>query len=196
MQSSSIKPRNVGLYHQRKQQDNIDNIDNIDIGFESFCKKIGVIHYSTKGKYRNINLIWKPIYQEMQVVGVQLNTFDETMSYLLQKINDVQLSKKFGYEYIIRELNNYTRMSMEFASNYKNYFRRLQIYAQTRKCTNMEELKRELNLYLMRYVVVVVYADKNNKNDYRKQDWLIISRYICDFLEEDVEFSETTLLFN
>ena len=38
------------------------------------------------------------------------------------------------------------------------------------------------------YVVEIEYADKDNKNDYEKQDWLIISRYICDFLEECDEF--------
>jgi len=202
MQSSSIKQRFLAPRHQRKKQDNMqdnmqDNIqDNIDKYFKSFCKKIGVIHYSTKGKYKTIDSLWKPIYQEMQTDGIQLNTFDETISYLLQKLDTIPFSKKFVYEYIIRELHNYSNMSKEFASNYKDYIKRLKCYAKGRKCANMEELKKELTYYLGKYVVEVEYENIDNNNDYKKQDWLIISRYICDFLEEDEEFQETTELFN
>lgn len=170
--------------------------DSVNRGFRSFCKRIGVIHYSTKQKYEKIDLIWNPIYQEIQSNNIHLNTFDETMSYLTTKINRAPLSKKFIYEYIMRELNNYSQMSLTFASSPKDYIRRLQIYAKSRKCTNMEELKKELIHYLSRYVVEVEYGDKDNKNDYEKQDWLIISRYICDYLEEGDEFHDTVDIFN
>ena len=120
--------------------------------------------------------------------NINFDTFDEIITYLYQTVNSVSPSQKFNYEYIIQELTNYSRLANEFASNYKDYIRRLQIYAKTRKCNNMEELKKELTHYLNRYVVEIEYADKDNKNDYEKQDWLIISRYICDFLEECDEF--------
>ena len=213
MQSSSLPPR-----FQKKKQQQIANAkanskdvktiqhqtksasantgDSASVGFRSFCKHIGVIHYSTREKYEKIDLIWNPIYQEIQNNNIQLNTFDETMSYLTTKINRAPLSKKFSYEYIMRELNNYSQMSLTFASSPKDYIRRLQIYAKSRRCTNMEELKRELTHYLSRYVVEVEYSDKDNKNDYGKQDWLIISRYICDFLEEGDEFCESVEVFN
>jgi hypothetical protein len=124
----------------------------------------------------------------MQSNNIKFDTFNDIITYLYQTMNSVSLSKKFNYEYIIRELTNYGSLANEFASNYKDYIRRLQIYAKTRNCNNMEELKKELTHYLNRYVVEVEYADKDNKNDYEKQDWLIISRYICDFLEEGDEF--------
>jgi hypothetical protein len=222
MQSSSLPPR----FHKQKQQQisnakanandgkdvtktrktiqhrnananaSANTGDSASVGFRSFCKNIGVIHYSTKQKYEKIDFIWKSIYQEIQINNIHLNTFDETMSYLTTKINRTPLSKKFSYEYIMRELNNYTQMSLTFASSPKDYIRRLQIYAKSRRCTNMEELKKELTHYLSRYVVEVEYGDKDNKNDYEKQDWLIISRYICDYLEEGDEFCDTVDLFN
>lgn len=220
MQSSSLPPR-----FQKKKQQQIANAkanadkdssktrkpiqhrnasanasantgDSVSGGFRSFCKHIGVIHYSTKQKYERIDFIWKSIYQEIQRNNIHLNTFDETMSYLTTKINRTPLSKKFSYEYIMRELNNYSQMSLTFASSPKDYIRRLQIYAKSRRCTNMEELKQELIHYLSRYVIEVEYGDKDNKNDYEKQDWLIISRYICDYLEEGDEFGTQFALFN
>lgn len=157
------------------------------ISFTSFCKKYGIIHYTTKGKNKHIEKHWKYIYHEMLTNNISLNTFEEIITYLQQTMNLQQLSKKFNYEYIIKELTNYSRLSIEFASNYKDYIRRLKKYAQIRKCTNMKELKKELMNYLNRYVVEVDYANKDNINDYAKQDWLIISRYICDFLEENNE---------
>ena len=201
MQSSSFPPRLLKLkkhnqphqpHHSIENNENNDN-DN-DTSFSSFCNSIGVIYYTTKGKYFTTNLIWNQICSDRQSNDIRLETFDEAMIYLNQKLDIMPPSKKFIYEYIIRELNNYGNMSEKFASNYNNYIRRLKSYAKKRKCKNMYELKQELTHYLRRYVVDVEYVDrdnKDNKNDYVKQDWLIISRYICDFLEEQDEINDT-----
>lgn len=214
MQSSSIPPRFQKRNCLQKAQLNTNKKTNLSKkggkygyrcestivfgSFQYFCMKLGIIHYATQEKYEKIDFLWKPIYQEMQSnnIDININSFNDIISYLNYKLQIIPLSKKFGYEYILREFTNYTRLSIEFVSNCKDYIRRLQIYAKTHRCTNMEELKRELTQYLHRYVVQVEYGDKDNKNDYEKQDWLIISRYICDYLEEGDEFGEQFTLFN
>ena len=132
-----IQYRNANANTNASASASVSAGNSASVGFRSFCKHIGVIHYSTKQKYQKIDLIWKSIYQEIQSNNIHLNTFDETMSYLTTKINRAPLSKKFSYEYIMRELNNYSQMSLAFASSPKDYIRRLQIYAKSRRCTNM-----------------------------------------------------------
>ena len=60
------------------------------------------------------------------------------------------------------------------------------------KCNTITEVKAELDHFMGRFIVDV---DENSKNTYDTQEWLIISRYICDFLEYDDGFSEPFQLF-
>jgi hypothetical protein len=46
----------------------------------------------------------------------------------------------------------------------------------------MSKLKHMLNKYLITYTIS---DDETSKNDIRKRDWLILSRYICDFIEDN-----------
>lgn len=173
-----------------------ENIEKVDrstdpTSFEYLCKKIGLTHYSTKGKYKYINFIWKSIYDEIKKNRLKFDNYSQFINYLNIKHSCTKMENKFRFEYIIRELNNYNRMAEEFCRNSKQYINRLKGYAKSRKCTNMQNLKDELDHYLNRYVV-----NEDGKNTLEKQEWLILSRYICDFLEEDTCFNMKTSLFN
>jgi hypothetical protein len=160
--------------------------------FEYLCAKLGINHYSTKGKYKHINFMWSAIYQEIQTRKLSFESYSQFINYLCIKHSCTKIENKFKLEYIIRELNNYNTMSEEFVRNSKNYIHRLKIYARKRKCTNMQQLKNELDHYLGRYVVD---ENEDGKNTYEKQDWLILCRYICDFLENDNELGSKFRLF-
>jgi hypothetical protein len=179
--------------HQNKKHGKIDR-ENDPTSFEYLCKKIGLIHYSTKGKYNYINFIWKPIYQEIQKNRLKFDNYSQFINYLNIKHTCTKMENKFRFEYIIKELNNYDRMAEEFCRNNKQYINRLKGYAKSRKCTNMQALKTELDHYLNRYVVNE-NEDGNGKNTYEKQEWLILSRYICDFLENDKEYIKKIKFF-
>ena len=46
----------------------------------------------------------------------------------------------------------------------------------------MSKLKHMLNKYLITYTIS---DDETSKNDISKRDWLILCRYICDFIEDN-----------
>lgn len=172
MQSSSIKI----VSKRRKQQ---------QPSFKEYCKKLNIIHHSTRGKYKDIEKQWKLIYPEMlvdmQTQNIVITNGMELISYIQEKYNTVPYTERFQYEYIFQELTKYPTLAKEFNSHYKKYMTRLKGYAKARNCTTVNEIKVELDNYLSQFRV---NADENSKHNYETQDWLIMSRYICDFLEE------------
>jgi hypothetical protein len=182
MQSSAIVIRanaNANANANIRKRDKLDKSSD-PTSFEYLCKKIGLIHYSTKGKYKHINFIWKPIYEEIHKNRLKFDNYSQFINYLNIKHSCTKMENKFKFEYIIKELNSYTKISEEFCKTPKQYINRLKGYAKSRKCTNMQDLKDELDRYLNRYVV---NEDEDGKNTYEKQEWLILSRYICDFID-------------
>jgi hypothetical protein len=164
--------------------------------FKYYCKKLKITHYATRGKYIDIENQWHLLYKDM-IVDIQKNnlniqSYTDLITYLHSKYITVSINKKFRYEYILRELNNYSLMMQEFISNAKQYIIRLKNYANARKCSNMQEVKNELEHFMNRFIVDI---NENSKNTYETQDWLIISRYVCDFLEYDDGITEQVNLF-
>lgn len=150
--------------------------------FKYYCKKLNIIHYSTRGKYLEIEKHWELIFQEIKKNNINITDYHQLIDYLQQQYHSIDYTKKFCYENIIRELSNYSRLAVEFSANMKNYIYRLKAYAKHRNCTTMEEIKHELDSVMKRFSVSI---DENSKNTYDTQEWLIISRYICDYLEYD-----------
>jgi len=165
--------------------------------FKYYCKKLKITHYATRGKYIDIESQWNLLYKDMIVDiergNIKIQSYFDLITYLQDKYTTVPYTKKFRYEYIIRELNNYSLMLQEFASNFKHYIKRLKSYAINRNCSDMEQVKNELEHFMNRFAVDV---SENSKNTYELQDWLIISRYICDFLEYDDGLSQPFNLFS
>ena len=163
--------------------------------FKEYCKRLNIIHHSTRGKYKDIELQWKQVYSgmlvDMRMHNLVINNGMELITYIQEKLNTVPNTKKFSHEYILQELTNYSRLAKVFQSQYKEYIMRLKGYAKARQCTTINEVKSELNRYLARFSV-----DENSKNTYTLQNWLIIARYICDYLEEYASvFNEPITLF-
>ena len=104
--------------------------------------------HSLSSTNKHINFMWSAIYQEIQTRKISFESYSQFINYLCIKHSCTKIENKFKLEYIIRELNNYNTMSEEFARNSKNYIHRLKIYARKRKCTNMQQLKNELEHYL------------------------------------------------
>lgn len=150
--------------------------------FKNMCNKFNIIHFATKSKYEDIESIWQFIIKDIIKHNIIFDTYSNLYEHLCTQEKLVSSEYKFNYEYIINELNNYSNMAKEFARNHKNYLRRLQFYAKSRNCKNLLELKLELDSYLRRYVVNL--NDDKSDNTYERQDWIIISRYICSFLEQ------------
>jgi hypothetical protein len=164
--------------------------------FKYYCKKLKITHYATRGKYIDIENQWHLLYKDM-IVDIKKNnlniqSYTDLITYLHSKYITVSINKKFRYEYILRELNNYSLMMQEFISNAKQYIIRLKNYAKARNCSNMQEVKNELEHFMNRFIVDI---NENSKNTYETQDWLIISRYVCDFLEYDDGITEPVNLF-
>ena len=186
MQASSVIHSHVKRHRNRKPKPNIGGMIQLDsMSFQAMCKKLNIKHYGTNSKYKNIECMWNPIIQEINMNNIICNTFEQLHSYLQEKYYSEPIEKKFKYEFIIREINKYSLMAEEFNSNSKIYIRRLHYYAKSRYCKNMTHLKNELDNYLSKYNVKVDYSNEDNRNDYDKQEWLILCRYICDFLEEE-----------
>ena len=165
--------------------------------FKEYCKQLNIIHHSTRGKYKDIEKQWTLVYRDMsidiQTQNIVITNGMQLISYIQEKYNTVPYTNKFQYEYIFQELTNYPRLAKEFNSNYKKYMTRLKGYAKARNCTTITEVKVELDNYLSQFRVNV---DENSKHNYETQDWLIMSRYICDFLEEYASvFNEPITLF-
>jgi hypothetical protein len=196
MQSSTIAGKDIPNL-KSQELPNVLNFNYKKKGtFKYYCKKLNIIHYSTRGKYIYIEKQWSLIYQDMLIdmkeKNIKIESYLDLIKYLHEKCKSISNKKIFRYEYILRELYNYSRMGQEFSSNFDNYIKRLKSYAKHRNCKDMQSLKNELNNFLNRFIVD---TDEKSKNTYETQDWLIISRYICDFLEYDDGISEPINLF-
>ena len=66
-----------------------------------------------------------------------------------------------------------------YFQNCKDYNKRLIGYSRNNNCPNMQELKKSLNGRIKR-----IKADINDETMESKRAFLIMARYICDYLED------------
>ena len=110
------------------------------------------------------------------------------MNYLNEEHDTAQPEFKFIHCYIINEFYNYqTNMNLYF-QNFKDYNKRLIGYSKNNNCYNMQELKKSLNGRIKR-----IKADKNNDDMENTRKFLIMARYVCDYLADFPEDIPTEL---
>lgn len=160
---------------------NQDKIIKFPITFEDFCNFYKVRHYSDKKTYNNINSIWKLIYKykNMQKKKLLFPNFEMFINYLKDEYETAEPKYKFIYWYIINEFYKYQTNANLYFQNLKDYNKRLIGYSKSRNCQNMPELKQRLKENLKR-----IKADREDYIIDEKRTFLIMSCYICDYLED------------
>ena len=163
---------------------------NFPIKFEDFCNFYGVRHYGDKKTYSNINSIWKLIHKTMKTKQLLFPNIEQLINYLNTEHDVAPPKFKFIHWYIINEFNKYQTNINLYFQNFKNYNKRLIGYSKSRKCNNMQALKMNLNGSIKR-----IKTDGTDDNMENKREFLIMARYICDYLEDFPE-DVPTGLFN
>jgi hypothetical protein len=157
------------------------------IKFEEYCNFYGVCHYGDKKTYNSINSIWKLIHKNMQQQLIFPN-FELFINYLQTEHDNALPNFKFIHSYVINQFNKYQSNAIIYYSNFKEYNKRLIGYSSVRKCQNMNELKKHIDSNIKR-----LKPDSYDKTNEEKREFLIIARYICDYLEEYPENMPTEL---
>lgn len=162
------------------------------IKFEEFCNFYGVYHYGAKHTYNNINTIWKMINKKMQKHQLLFPNFELFINYLKEEYETVQAEYKFIHLYIINEFNKYQINAEKYFQNFNNYNKRLIGYSKKNNCRNMNDLKQSLNGRIKR----IKYDSNDDDDKESKNEFLVIARYICDYIEEFPEEEIQKELFN
>lgn len=149
------------------------------ITFEEFCSFYGIRHYGDRQTYNSINSIWKLIYKKMQKHQVLFPNFELFMNYLRDEHDAVEPKFKFIHWYVINEFHRYKTYVELYFQNFKNYNKRLIGYSRSNKCQNMRELKLSLSGRIKR-----IKVDTLDDSMVNKREFLILARYICDYLED------------
>lgn len=150
------------------------------ITFEDFCEFYDIRHYGDRQTYNSINSIWKSIYKKMQKHQVLFPNYALFMNYLQNEHDKVESKYKFIHWYVINEFHRYHSNIKLYFQNFKNYNKRLVGYSKINNCQNIQELKLNLSERIKR----IKYIDTNNESMVNKRDFLILARYICDYLED------------
>jgi hypothetical protein len=151
----------------------------IPIEFQDFCKFYKIRHYGNKQTYNNINSIWKLIHKKMQTQNLLFPNFEMFINYLKVEHDSSQPKFKFIHWYIINEFYKYQANVELYFQNFQNYNKRLIGYSNSNNCHNMRELKQSLHGRIKRIKADII--DDTMKN---KSEFLIMARYICDYLED------------
>ena len=149
------------------------------VSFEEFCKFYGIHHYGDKKTYERINSVCKLVYKKMQEEHLLFPNFEMLIDYLHQEHEAAPVKYKFIYWYAIEQFYAYQTNAMLYAENYKEYNIRMIGFSRHHKCHTMRELKQCLDETLKRL--------KTNPNDEvkeKRRQFIIMARYICDYLEE------------
>lgn len=150
------------------------------VTFQDFCKIIGIRHYADSKTYEKINFIWSIIYKEIEKKNVlpYLLNYGSLVNYLNIEYSKVDTNQVYTYYYILQEFQRYQINAEIFAANYAEFMGRFKGYVKARKCESMNKLKEELDRYLARMKVDREHVSENTR------DFIIMARYICDYLEE------------
>ena len=151
----------------------------IPITFEDFCKFYGIRHYADKRTYDSINSIWNIIHKKMQKDQFLFTNYELFMNYLHNVHDTIESKYKFSYWYIINEFTKYKINIELYFQNFKNYNKRLIGYSKNNKCRNIRELKLSLTARIKRLKI-----DGTDFEMEQKYDFLIMVRYICDYLQD------------
>lgn len=162
--------------------------------YKGLCQKLNIKYYATNNIYKQTNELWEIIHEEMikELGNEKTNniTYHELIDYLSIKHEYASYKNKFKYLEMIEAIRDYQIKYDKFLENTEAHIRRLKSYRESRKCYNMAGLIYELDDYLRTFKINEDPEDTDNKNNYKRQDWIIISRYICDFIEDMAEFNK------
>lgn len=145
------------------------------ITFEDFYTFYGVRHYGDKQTYNSINLIWKLIFEKINQYKIIFLNFEQLMNYLYNKYDSAEPNFRFMYWYVINEFNRYQSNVELYYQDINKYNNRLIGYCKTNKCHNLRKLKQNLDARIKKINVNTLERTRN---------FLIFSRYICDYFED------------
>ena len=155
------------------------------ISFQQLCKMLNVKFYATYEIFLEIKLSWDIVYNDILADKFEITTYENLMAYLNGKLmvndNPLIIGKHHYYKYIIDKLQDYQNKYQLFMENSGSYLHRLKKYKESRKCFNMPGLIYELDDYLSRFYVS---DDPESENTKYREQWIILSRYVCDFIDD------------
>ena len=144
--------------------------------FQDYCRHFDIYHYADRETYKNINALWALIRKRIERLHLVFPNYETFIDYLTNTYNTVPNKYKFMYWTIIREFQRFQVNMDEFVQNYKPLMVRLKGYSHARECKNMDELKKECSHFLKRMRI-------GDNTDEDTRDFIIMARYICDYLE-------------
>ena len=145
--------------------------------FQDYCQFYDITHYADRQSYRRINSLWSLIHNEIKRSKLAFPNYESFMDYLIHCHNTVENKYKFTYWAIIREFQRYQINAEIFATEYTQFMNRLKGYSLSRGCKNLIQLKNNCTIFLKHMRV-------GEKVDEDTRDFIIMSRYICDYLEQ------------
>jgi CRISPR/Cas system CSM-associated protein Csm2 small subunit len=162
-----------------------------DSSFQDYCKYFDIRHYGDRKTYENINWLWKFISNNINYQKIL--DYNDLIDVLIQCHTNAANNRKVYYQSIIMEFQAFQNKYEEYIANYSNLMTRLKGYSHHRKCKNLDELKQECSHFLKRMRL-------GDNVDEETREFIIIARYICDYLEitpEDIpsDFFITTTTF-
>jgi hypothetical protein len=149
------------------------------IKFEEYCNFYGIRHYGDKKTYYDINLLWMLVHDKMNAKQLQFSNYELLINYLQTEFENAQTEYKFIYWYVINQFNKYQSNADIYFQNFKEYNKRIIGYSKSRNCNNMKQLKQILESNIKR-----LKTNVNNDDEENKRQFIIMARYICDYLEE------------
>ena len=183
-------PRNNEFIKDSKKSGQ-NNKKPIKISFQMLCKMLNIKFYATYEIFLEIKLVWNIVYNDILADHFQIDTYNNLITYLNNKIiekdNLLIIGKQYYYKYIIDKLQDYQNKYKIFLENSDTYLYRLQRYKESRKCFNMSALINELDNYLSKFYVS---DDPESENNNAREQWIILSRYICDFIGDMEAFHQ------
>ena len=184
--------------------------------FMSFAKKLGVKVYATTLMInKHLNNTWYVVQNEMIRDNIRIENIDDMNDYLKTKIyeiriNELNMDNIYYYQIIYNKLNEYKTKFFEFQMYYNNLILRIKKFAEQRNYKTISELKKSFDYLLKKYketeppkkiavkkhykTIASEFLDIKSIHRYDgdTDEWFVISRYICDYLE-DMEAFENNL---
>ena len=198
--NTEVKEAIIPLNNQPKIKKSKKFIKKYDIeliSFQKYSKIIGIKIYASKYIWEEINKNWNKVQREMLKNNIWITNYNEFYYYLKNKVETVDISKVYIYNYIINLLNEYKYYYNQFTSNYRNLIYRLKNFSTIKKYKNITELKINLERRLYKFNRDIydngcndAGINEKQKYNHKLEAWFIIARYMCDFIEDNMAFDK------
>lgn len=152
--------------------------------FINYCDMYNVVFYATSTEIEMISEMWKNIQNDISNEHPKLDTYDDMITYLMQKNISAPIDTKFQYQYFINKLEKYKTLFQKFIGDYKHNIFCVKKFMKTINVSTMETFKIRLDQIM----------NSSNRYDHYEQEheeWLTFARYVVHFIEDEMQRDPT-----